>query len=150
MEHRLRDRMVLHGTVVIVIGLLAGFPHALVITGQLAGSERAWRMAHLEGVLNGLLVLVVAAVADRLVLSRRRHAVIAWSLIVAAYGNVVASILGAMWNVRGLNASPPGTNLVVYAIFFVAVVGVFLGLVLLAMSAARRSRVATAGPEAAL
>ena len=141
--------MVFHGTLVIIIGLVAGFPHAMVITGQLAGSERAWKMAHLEGVLNGLLVLAVAAVADRLVLPKRRATLIAWSLIGAAYGNVVASIFGAVWNVRGLQANPPATNLFVFLVFFLAILGVFLGLVLLAMSAARRSR-AAAEPEAAL
>ena len=41
MNGRLRARMVFHGAVVVMLGLLAGFPHAFVLTGQIAGEERA-------------------------------------------------------------------------------------------------------------
>ena len=80
MDPRWRARMVLHGSLVVMIGLLAGLPYAMVLTGGLAGEERAWRMAHLEGVLNGLLVLAMAAGGDVLVLSARSQAVLAVSL----------------------------------------------------------------------
>src|SRR5436190_587322 len=96
------ETMIFHGAVVILLGLLAGFPYALVVTGSLAGSERAWRMAHLEGVLNGLLVIVVAAVWDRLALDGWKRDVLAWSLVLIAYGNVVASVIGATFAGRGL------------------------------------------------
>ncbi|HZP42173.1 MAG TPA: hypothetical protein VFD84_11790 [Candidatus Binatia bacterium] len=149
MEHRLRDTMIFHGAVVFLLGLLAGFPHAFVLTGQMIGSERAWRMAHLEGVMNGLLLLVVGAIADRLVFGRRRGAILAGSLIVAGYGNVVASILAAVWNVRGLRAEGPATNLVVWVLFVAAIVGVFVGLALVAMQARRHrgGRAAARAPE---
>jgi hypothetical protein len=142
--------MVFHGTVVVLLGLAAGFPQAFVITGQLEGSERAWRMAHLEGLLNGLLVLAVAVIADRLVLGRWRHALLAWSLVVAAYGNVVAAILAAVWRVRGLTPAGPATNLIVYVLFMIAIVAVFLGLGLLAVEARRRGWAAETVPDATL
>src|SRR2546422_10625815 len=96
------ETMIFHGAVVILLGLLAGFPYALVITGSLVGSERAWRMAHLEGVLNGLVVIAVAAVWDRLALDGWKREVLAWSPVLMAYGNVVASVIGATFAVRGL------------------------------------------------
>ena len=37
MDTRLRARLVFHGAVVVMLGLLAGFPHAFVLTGQIAG-----------------------------------------------------------------------------------------------------------------
>jgi hypothetical protein len=138
MELRWRARMVLHGAVVIVIGLLAGFPHALVLTGAMAGEERAWRMAHLEGVLNGLLVLAVAAAGDALALSARGQAVLALSLIAMAYANVLASILGASAGVRGLSPGGPAANSVVYLLFLLAIVGVLLGLGCVVAGARRR------------
>ncbi len=49
MDERLRHKMIFHGAVVILLGLLAGFPFAFVITEQMPGDVRAWRMAHLEG-----------------------------------------------------------------------------------------------------
>jgi len=128
MEMRWRAHMVLHGALVVVIGLLAGLPYAFVLTGAMAGEERAWKMAHLEGVLNGLLVLAVAAAGDALRLPARAQAVLAISLVGMAYANVLASILGASVGVRGLSPGGPPANTVVYLLFWLAIVGVFVGL----------------------
>jgi hypothetical protein len=127
MEPRLRARMVYHGAMVVMLGLLAGFPHAFVLTGQLAGEERAWRMAHLEGLLNGMLVLLAAAVSAWLVLSAAQQRWLVWSLVAAAYGNVIASTLGAAFGVRGLDLAGPPANVVMNLLFWIAIVGVFVG-----------------------
>lgn len=135
MNARLRARMVFHGAVVVMLGLLAGFPHAFVLTGQIAGEERAWRMAHLEGLLNGFVVLIAAAVADWLALSPRQYGWLVWSLVVAAYGNVVASVLGATFGVRGLALVPPVANIVMNLLFWVAIGGILAGVGLLILGA---------------
>jgi hypothetical protein len=92
----------------------------------------------------------VAVIADRLLLGRRRASLIAGSLVIAGYGNVVASVLAAVWNVRGLRAEGPMTNAVVYLLFMVAVVAVFVGLGLVALEAARRGWAAESEPDATL
>lgn len=135
MNGRLRARMVFHGAVVVMLGLLAGFPHAFVLTGQLAGEERAWRMAHLEGLLNGFVVLIAAAVADGLALSPRQYGWLVWSLVAAAYGNVVASVLGATFGVRGLALAPPVANIVMNLLFWVAIGGILAGVGLMIVGA---------------
>jgi len=135
--------MIFHGAVVILLGLLAGFPYALVITGSLVSSERAWRMAHLEGVLNGLLVIVVAAVWDRLALDGWKRDVLAWSLVLMAYGNVVASVIGATFAVRGLEPGGSPSNTLVYLLFMMAVVGIVVGIGLVAEGAWKRRRSGT-------
>jgi hypothetical protein len=140
MRERDRIRMALHGAVVILLGLLAGFPYALVVTGAMAGEERAWRMAHGEGVENGLVILAVAAIGGLLSLDERRSRLCASMLIVAGYGNVVASIIGAATGNRGLAFALPIANIVVYVLFFVAVVGVLGGLALAADGARRALR----------
>ncbi len=137
MEHRLRMKMVFHGAMVVLLGLLAGFPYALVVTGDLQGSERAWRMAHLEGVLNGLVLLAVAGVADGIVLSGGQARLLAGALAVTGYANVVAAILGASFSVRGLAPGGSIVNTLVYALFMVGVVAVFLGTGLVALGARR-------------
>ena len=137
MERRLRMRMVFHGAVVVLFGMLAGFPYAFVVTGDLPGSERAWRMAHLEGVLNGLVLLAVAGVAERLVLPPRGAAVLAWALILTGYCNVVAAVLGATFNVRGLVPGGSVVNTVVYTLFIIAIAGIFVGMALVALGAWR-------------
>lgn len=137
------ETMIFHGAVVILLGLLAGFPYALVVTGSLGGSERAWRMAHLEGVLNGLLVIVVAAVWDRLALDGWKRDVLAWSLVLIAYGNVVASVIGATFAVRGLEPGGSPSNTLVYLLFMMAVVGIVVGIGLVAEGAWKRRRSGT-------
>lgn len=135
MTPRSRLQMVLHGAAVILLGLAAGIPYALVVTGSLAGEERAWRMAHAEGIQNGLMMLAVAGIGGRLVLDERRSGLLAWSMIVAGYGNVVASGIGAATGHRGLEAAAPVANMVVFALFVVAMAGVLTGLALVVAGA---------------
>lgn len=142
MNPRLRARMVFHGAVVVMLGLLAGFPHAFVLTGQIAGEERAWRMAHLEGLLNGFVVLIAAAVADWLALSERQYGWLFGSLVVAAYGNVIASVLGATFGVRGLALAPPVANIVMNLLFWVAIAGILAGVGLMIVGARNAVRAA--------
>jgi hypothetical protein len=136
----MRHRLVFHGACVILLGLVAGFPLAFVITGSLVSSERAWRMAHLEGVLNGLLLLAIAGVADGLVLDGRKPAVLAWALIITAYGNLIASVIAASANVRGLEPGGSFANTLTYLLFMVAVVTVVVALGLVAHGAYRAAK----------
>lgn len=140
MESRMRARLLYNGALVVLFGLLAGFPYALVVTGSMAGEERAWRMAHMEGLLNGMLALLAAGVWDSLVLSAAQRRWLALSLIVAAWGNVIASILGASFGVRGLSLAGPPLNAVVYLLFVLAIVGVFIGVLLLIRGGAQAIR----------
>jgi len=135
MSPRLRAQMVFHGAIVVMLGLLAGFPHAFVITGQLAGEERAWRMAHLEGLLNGMLVMLAGAVGGALELGASQQRWLVWSLVAAAYGNVVASVLGASVGVRGLARAGPPANAVMNLLFWVAIGGILVGVGLLIVGA---------------
>jgi hypothetical protein len=126
MERHLTQRMVFHGSAMILLGLLAGLPFAFVLTGDLAGDPRAWRMAHLEGLLNGLLVIAAGSVMARLVLDDGTKKLVCWSLIGMGYANLVASVLGAGFGVRGLSPAMPVSNIVVYVLFMGAVVAVLL------------------------
>jgi hypothetical protein len=119
-------KLVFHGTISILLGLLAGLPYTLVVyrdhsmewsaAEQLSiqqtpglskliaivtGTERAWRMAHLEGILNGSLCLLVASTFNMLNLSTDDLSSLVQSMAVCAYGNSIASIIAAIYNVRG-------------------------------------------------
>lgn len=132
--------MVFHGALVIIVGLLAGFPFAFLLTGDMQAGPagmpealRAWKMAHLEGILNGLLVLAVAGVGKRLTLSAGRQKLLSGSLIIMAWANVIASIVGAASGSRGLAAGGSLANNVVFLLFTAAIIAVFvaMGLVVL-------------------
>jgi hypothetical protein len=138
MDDRHRRRLAFHGAMAILLGLLAGFPFAFVVLGQMAGDVRAWRMAHLEGVMNGLLLWAVAGLGGFLRLGDGAQRVLVWSLLVTAYGNTVASILGAGSGARGLAPGGPLANTTVYLLFMVALVAVFVAVGLVASGARQR------------
>jgi len=153
MEERLRALLVANGALVFMVGLLAGFPFGFVILGKIVlwplpgavawtGSTdvRAWRMAHLEGILNGLTLIGVAAIAPWLVLGLRAQRLLAWLLIATAWGNVVASVIGPIFGGRGLEFGGGAANSLMYLLFVAAVVAVLVAMGLVVWGAVRRAR----------
>jgi len=137
MDERDQRRLVRHGALVFLIGMAAGFPFAVEILGRfelwplpihvemdVPGDYRGWRMAHLEGVLNGILLIAVAAVGSHLRLGARGAAWVTWGLLVCAWGNIIASWIGPLSETRGLAFDGIGWNSLVYLLFVAAIVGV--------------------------
>lgn len=132
MNDAMQRRLAFHGAAVILLGLLAGFPYAMVVTGDLAGTERAWRMAHLEGVTNGLLIFGVAALLPALRLADGGRRALAACLVFTAYANTIASVIGASTGNRGLAIGGSLANTTVFLLFTLAIVTIFtaVGLVM--------------------
>ena len=72
MDKRLQGLLIANGALVLLAGFAAGFPYGSTVVASLAPGVtagdfteplRAWHMAHLEGVLNGILMLAAAAAA---------------------------------------------------------------------------------------
>jgi len=148
MTERTQSLMIVHGALVFLVGMAAGFPYAFVLIEKIAvwpipgsiewtppGDERAWRMAHLEGVLNGLTLIAVAAVGNRLTLSPRLVAVVAWGLILTSWGNIIASVLGPIVGGRGLEFGDGPGNSIVYLLFIVAVFAVIAAMAIVCKGA---------------
>jgi hypothetical protein len=142
-EKRLESLLIAHGATSFLAGMISGLPFAFFLLGritlwpfpgsievQMPGDVRAWRMAHLEGILNGLMLIAVAAVGSRLDLTPRAQRVLTWSLIVTAWGNVVASNIGPLFGGRGLAFGDGVANSSMYLLFLVAVVAVMVAFVL--------------------
>ncbi|MEQ9529279.1 MAG: hypothetical protein RIF42_12815, partial [Parvibaculaceae bacterium] len=93
-----------HGALVFLAGMLAGFPFASVLVASLdpgaatmwPGDVRAWRMAHMEGALNGMLMIAVAGAMAHAAMGATMARVIVWGLIVTGWGNIIASVVSAM------------------------------------------------------
>jgi hypothetical protein len=143
MSERLRSLLVAHGALIFLAGMLAGFPFAFHILGrvelwpipgsldfQMPGDYRGWRMAHLEGILNGLLLLGVGAAGGLLRSSERAATWAAGSLVVCGWGNVIAAFIGPLSGVRGLSFTGLTWNSLVFLLFMIAIVAVFIGMVL--------------------
>jgi hypothetical protein len=141
--------MVAHGALVFLVGMLAGFGFTFVLVPELSmqpapipGDVRGWRMAHLEGILNGLTLIAVAGVADRLRLGARGQLVLWWGLILTAWGNMIASLIGPLFGGRGLTFGGGVANSIMYLLFVAAVVTVLVAMSLVAVGAFRASSVA--------
>ena len=135
MNERDQRTLIRHGALVFLAGLAAGFPFAIEILGRfdlwpvsieidMPGDYRGWRMAHLEGVLNGMLLIGVAAIGPLLKLGPRGAAWVTKGLLVCAWGNIIASWIGPLTETRGLALAPFGWNSLVFLLFMAAVVGV--------------------------
>jgi hypothetical protein len=69
---------------------------------DIPGDERGWRMAHMEGLTQGLLLIAIGAVGGRLRLSPRQSRVLLWSSLVTGWLFFLPSAFGPMAGVRGL------------------------------------------------
>jgi hypothetical protein len=153
MRSRLQSLLVAHGALVFLAGMLAGFPFALIVLHGMEvsppgstdvappGDVRGWRMAHLEGILNGILLIAVAAVLPRLSLSARAQSILGWCLIVTAWGNMIASLVGPLFGGRGLALGGGIANDVMFVLFTVAVVTVLVAMALVARGALRAAAI---------
>lgn len=94
-------RMIGHGAIVMLIGLIAGFGLAMELVGgfevfpgtilgfDLPSDSRAWARAHVGGMMNGLLVMVGALLIWGLQVPARAASQLFWMLVGTGYANTV-------------------------------------------------------------
>lgn len=130
-----------NGLLVLFAGLLAGAPYgAALVDGWGDEAARAWKLAHAEGVLNGLMLLAVAGCAHLLPLGRVGERVVVWGAVLAAWGNVVGATLGALTGQRGLAPQGPAANWLVFVAFMFGMWGVLIAVPVAAAAAWRGAR----------
>lgn len=114
MDRTLRLRIILHGAVVILIGLFCGFP--TVVEGD---AERYWHTAHEALILTGTLMLAVSSVMPHLVLAKREATGLFWSLFATGYGLSVGTVLQGVLGQRAFG--PSSSPLVMIAFIGIAI-----------------------------
>jgi hypothetical protein len=128
--------LLLHGAIVLLVGLLCGIPLArAVVRGSPDASIRAWRVAHSGLSTGAVLLLAVAAAIPLVELGPVWGWVLVWSFVASGYGFAIALPLGAHFGHRGLTAGPPPLNRLVYLGNMAGVIGSLLGTVLLVLGA---------------
>ncbi len=147
MDKRMQGFLIANGALVLLAGFAAGFPYASAIAAALdpsapaaAEALRAWHMAHLEGVLNGLLMLASAAAAAHLTLSMTAQRVVFWGLVAAGWTNVVASSISAITGGRGMAPTGFDWNTLDFTLFMIGVAGAIAAMVTLAVAGLRTQR----------
>ncbi|HEY4345303.1 MAG TPA: hypothetical protein VGN05_13215 [Parvibaculum sp.] len=130
MTKKLMSLLIVNGALVLLAGYVLGFPYGSAVTAELTGIPaslpgdiRAWHMAHLEGVLNGMLMIAVAAAAGQIAMTVRLEKVIFWGLVVAGWTNVVASTLSPLTGGRGTGPTGLDWNTFNFVVFVAGIVG---------------------------
>jgi len=158
MTERTRVLLVLNGIGLWITAVLVGWMYMFMLLGEIElfpivpeidvripGEARAWNMAHLEGITNGLLLMAIAAVSPLLSLSDGRQRAVFWSAVVTGWGFTLPAWANALVGTRGLafDGGPfPGgvANSVIYLSGWPAVIAVHGLFVLLVLGALDRLR----------
>jgi hypothetical protein len=112
-----RLRLLMHGSIIGVIGLVSGFGFLFVILdainvwpffniaveGGFPGSDRGWRVAHVAGVMNGMLMIIGGLALVHVLPTLRAQAWIVWGLVYTGWGNTIFFHCANLSNNRGLS-----------------------------------------------
>jgi hydroxylaminobenzene mutase len=128
-----------HAAVIILLGMIAGFPlGAYIVEAAAEDVIRAWGTAHLLGLVNGLFVIAVASMWAKIDLSSRLRSALWWCLVLGGYANTIAPVLAAIAGQRGLEPTGPAINWAIFGMYQIAFLFFPAG-VLFAVGLARRT-----------
>lgn len=109
------NRVIGHGMLVLLVGLLSGFGLVFslmdaialwplpAINVEIPGSTRGWQAAHVGGILNGVMMAGVALLMSRLQLTGKRLLWVGWGMIITGWGNTLFYFAGNFSQNRGLS-----------------------------------------------
>ncbi|MEJ2325977.1 MAG: hypothetical protein P8Y27_10835 [Chromatiaceae bacterium] len=92
-----KRRLLWHGMFLFLLGLLTGFVE------QKFANPRMALAAHLEGVMNGIFLVVLGAVWTEVRLSQRLKAMAYWSALYGTYANWAVTTLAAIFGTAALS-----------------------------------------------
>lgn len=90
-SHTLGHRLLQLGALLFLLGLLVGF-----VVPSLT-NPRMGLASHLEGLLNGMFLLVLGFLWPRLLLGTRAASWLFWLAVYGSYANWAATLLAAFW-----------------------------------------------------
>ncbi|MBF2754485.1 MAG: hypothetical protein ISN29_04400 [Gammaproteobacteria bacterium AqS3] len=159
MSERYRALLVLNGLGLILTSIVIGWFYMFFLLGaidlwpfvtdvavEIGGDRRAWNMAHLEAITNGLLLMGLAALAPYIRLDELWQRVLFWSWIVFAWLFTLPATANALFGTRGLEfgGGPfPGDvtiNNIIFMTGWPAMIGVHVGVPLALWGAWRHYR----------
>lgn len=158
MSDRHRALLILNGVGLLISSAVSGWLHFFQllgeidlwpvlnhIEGQVPGEPRAWIMAHLEGITNGLLLMGIALISPYLTLSVRQQSWLAYCGVVFGWLFTLPAIANAWFGTRGLafGGGPFGDSLannLIYMSGWPAMIAVHIAFALLLIGAWRHYR----------
>jgi hypothetical protein len=126
-----------------LIGEIKLWPFPGAIAYQFPGSYDSWRMAHMEGITNGLLLWILAAILPIIHTRVVKIYRLTVGMVIVAWTIVIASVLDPIFpNARGLvfNADSSIANGIAFFLFYVGIVISFIVVSIVAIKFLRPSR----------
>jgi len=120
-----RTQLAMHGSIVLLIGLLAGIGYSYAATTATVDSDlyKNWRFAHLEGLFNGVMVLAIAGAWPSIDRPGPAMSAAKWMLILGAYANAIGPWITALFiGHRVIQPHAPLEYVVVYGFYIPGVV----------------------------
>ena len=130
--------LIIHGILVMLGGFIAGGFLGAVATGSLEGSLANWKLAHMEGLLNGLMLLAVAGISQHLCLSPGQGRWLTLSLLIMAYCNLGFGFLRGATGELGLDFSGTITNQVTTLLGTLGVPFAIIGVIIVLIGAIKK------------
>ena len=158
MTERQKSLLVLNGIGLLISAIASGWLHFFQLLGEIdlwpvinhveatvPGEPRAWIMAHLEGITNGLILIAIAGCSGYLALTSRQFTWLVYSSVTFGWLFTLPAIANAWFGTRGLafGGGPFGDSLannVIYLFGWPAMIGVHIAFVLLALGAWKHYR----------
>ena len=127
-----------HGALVLLLGFVLGFGFLFFLIGEivlwpipgkiaykLPGTYDAWRMAHMEGLLNGFALWLVALVLPLVPIEETLQRRVTWGMILVAWTIVIAAAIDPLFaNARGLSFGTNVPNTIAFLLFYVGILTV--------------------------
>lgn len=135
-----QSRLALHGSAVVLLGMLSGIPMAMVLTGYLEGNVADWRISHMEGLINGLLMLAIAGCLSLLTLSPKQSKWLFWTALYTGYSNALYGWSRGLFGHAGLDFAPPLSNQLTAVLGGLPIFTAFIAIFLLMYGAYQTSR----------
>ena len=121
--------LIFNGAVVLLAGLLSGFPLWYAIIRKMNPEKiHAWRVSHSVLITDGLMILIIGIIIPHLIFSDMAAWILVWSLIISGYSFVVTHIIGAWRGYRGLAAKPYGLNTILFGAHIIGAFGSLIGI----------------------
>ncbi|WP_422343680.1 hypothetical protein [Parasphingorhabdus sp.] len=115
MSDKRRALLVLNGVGLLISAVLSGWLYFFFLLGaldlwplftdiplEIGGDRRAWNMAHLEGITNGVILIALAAAAPFVTLGPRAQTWLFWSSLTYGWLFTLPAIANAIFSTRGL------------------------------------------------
>ena len=144
---RCQRLLVGHGALVLLVGFAIGFGFLFFLIGgielwpipgridyQLPGTYDAWRMAHMEAIVNGFGLWIFALVVPLIPVEDALRGKLTLAMIIAAWTIVLAATIDPLFpDARGLKFGANLPNTIAFFLFYVGIVAVVWAVAVIAV-----------------